>query len=95
VFTDLFKPLRPRPEFSHPGRRMSADEMHARGFADIEAALTGDPDFRLPQICSVCRDRATPDNPLRLTPIDRSPRNLLRSYLYRSECARCAERRAA
>jgi hypothetical protein len=73
---------------AHPGRRVSDDEMQARGFADIQ-----DPDAQLPTHCALCGEQASHRNPLMLDPIDPSPRMLARAYLYRSRCARCREQR--
>ena len=70
----------------HPMKRVSDDEMSARGLCDIQ-----DPDAVLPQKCSVCGAQASQFNPLRLLPVDRNPSALARAYLYRSQCARCQE----
>ena len=79
-----FGVLQPDP-IRHPMHRVSDDEMQGRGLCDIK-----DPAAVLPSHCSVCSQAATGNNPLRLIPVDRSPRALVRAYLYRSVCKNCS-----
>jgi len=72
----------------HPGKRVSEDEMQARGFADIQ-----DPNSKLPSHCALCGERSSQRNPLLMDPVDRSPKMLARAYIYRARCAKCREQR--
>ncbi len=76
-----------RSAVRHPGRRMPDDEMFEKGLVDIK-----DPNAIMPAVCSYCRQPASKDNPMRLDALDRDPRKLAKSYLYRSQCARCAHK---
>ena len=69
-------------EFRHQGRAASADEMQARGLCDIQ-----DPAAPMPTRCSRCGAQSGPWNPLKMIPVDRSPKMLARAYLYKAICA--------
>lgn len=77
VFPDV-KPIK------HPGKRMSEDEMRARSVCDLK-----DPNARFPTHCSECRQKSTALNPMRLVPVTRDMKDLVRAYLYRAICANC------
>lgn len=80
--------VNPHPEpIAHPMKRMSEDEMIGRYLCDIQ-----DPDATFPTHCSACRRLGTAENPMRLVPIDRTPKALARAYIYRSICKDCTEK---
>ena len=68
-------------EVRHPQHRISDDEMQSRGLCDIQ-----DPNAKLPSHCSRCGVKSTSDRPMRLVPVDRSPKSMARAYLYKSVC---------